>query len=353
MNLPPGVRSVTTQTSRLRLHHLEAGPVDGVPLVLVHGNLSSGRFYEDVMPALAKTHRVIAPDMRGFGDSERVTLDATRGLADWADDIAALLEALDIDQAPHLLGWSTGAGAITRYVLDGRTAASLTLMDPVPPYGFVGMHADGTPWFSDYAGCGAGVMNAEFTERIAAGDRSTDSLASPRNVAAGFWGEAPPISQERVDVLIDELLKTWVSEDNFPGSVLPSENWPGIAPGTTGILNALSPKYCDWSRITELGSKPPIMWIQGGQDDVISNASHNDPATLGAAGLIPGWPGEDVCPAQPMITQIRDVLQAYEDAGGRTRTEWFEASHHLPMIEEPDRWLQAVSSFVAEADAIA
>jgi len=75
---------------------LEAGPADAAPVVLVHGNLSTSPFYEHLMPELAARYRVIAPDMRGFGDSDPAPLDATRGLADWADDTAALLRALDV-----------------------------------------------------------------------------------------------------------------------------------------------------------------------------------------------------------------------------------------------------------------
>ena len=52
---------------------------------------------------------MIAPDMRCFGDSEPAPLDATRGLADWADDMFALVRALGIDEPPHLVGWSTAA----------------------------------------------------------------------------------------------------------------------------------------------------------------------------------------------------------------------------------------------------
>ena len=44
-------------------------------------------------------YRLIAPDMRGFGDTESVPIDATRGLRDWADDTAALVEALGVESA--------------------------------------------------------------------------------------------------------------------------------------------------------------------------------------------------------------------------------------------------------------
>src|SRR4051794_12838475 len=96
MDLLPGVRSVSVDTDRLRMHLLESGPADGIPLVLLHGNLSTGRFYEHLMPGIPDRYRVLAPDMRGFGDTEPTPLDATRGLTDWADDLAALLDTLDI-----------------------------------------------------------------------------------------------------------------------------------------------------------------------------------------------------------------------------------------------------------------
>jgi pimeloyl-ACP methyl ester carboxylesterase len=75
------VHSHTADTDRLRMHYLEAGPEDGIPVVLVHGNLSTGRFFEHVMSGAPDRFRVIAPDMRGFGDTEFAPIDATRGCA--------------------------------------------------------------------------------------------------------------------------------------------------------------------------------------------------------------------------------------------------------------------------------
>jgi pimeloyl-ACP methyl ester carboxylesterase len=51
------VRSATADTDRLRVHYLESGPADGVPLVLLHGNLSTGRFYEHLMPRIPERFR--------------------------------------------------------------------------------------------------------------------------------------------------------------------------------------------------------------------------------------------------------------------------------------------------------
>ena len=119
--------------------------------MLVHGNLSTGRFYEHLFDGAPDRYRLIAPDMRGFGDSEPLPIDATRGLRDWADDTHALLEALGIERPVHLVGWSTGGAAIAAFALD-RPVASLTFIDPVSPYGYGGTHADGTPCFPDWAG---------------------------------------------------------------------------------------------------------------------------------------------------------------------------------------------------------
>ena len=114
MNLLPGVTSHYVQTSRLKMHYLAYGPSDGIPVVLIHGNLSTGRFYEHLMPNAPDGYRFIMPDMRGFGDTERLPLDATRGLRDWADDTYALMQTLEIKQPVHLAGWSTGGAATSK-----------------------------------------------------------------------------------------------------------------------------------------------------------------------------------------------------------------------------------------------
>ena len=125
MDLLEGVTARTVDTDRLRLHVYESGPADGVPVLLVHGNLSTGRFYEHVMSGAPDRYRLIAPDMRGFGRTERVPIDATRGLADWADDLHALLRALRVERPVHLAGWSTGGAAVATYAGRARNPVLL------------------------------------------------------------------------------------------------------------------------------------------------------------------------------------------------------------------------------------
>jgi pimeloyl-ACP methyl ester carboxylesterase len=350
MDLLPGVRSDTVSTERLRMHLIESGPADGVPVVMLHGNLSTGRFYEHLMPGAPERLRVVAPDMRGFGDTESVPIDATRGLRDWADDVAALLAALGVERPVHLAGWSTGGAAIGAFAME-RPVASLTFIDPVSPYGYGGVRRDGTPCYPDYAGSGGGTGSPDFTQRLAASDRSTESAASPRNVMnSSYWAPNHREPGEREELLLDEVLKSQTGDDGYPGDATPSENWPTVAPGTRGILNALSPKYCDWSGIVDLEPKPPVLWVHGTGDVVVADGAAWEIGTLGKMGAVAGWPGEDVFPPQPMVTQIRDVLERYRDAGGRVEFELFEGSGHFPAIDARERFAEVFFGFVASAE---
>ena len=338
MDLLPGVRSHTATTRRLRMHYLESGRPDGAAVVLLHGNLSSGRFFEHLLAAAPDRYRLLAPDMRGFGDTEPVPIDATRGLGDWADDTHALLETLGVDRPVHLVGWSTGGAAIAAFAMD-RPVASLTFIDPVSPYGYGGVRLDGTPCAPDHAGSGGGTANPEFVRRLAVGDRSTESPLSPRNVMnSSYWSATHREPPDREDALLDEVLKSVVGDDGYPGDAKPSEHWPGVAPGTRGILNALSGRYCNWAGIVELDPKPPVLWTHGSDDIVVADGSPWEMGTLGSTGAVPGWPGEAAFPPQPMVTQIRMVLERYRQAGGRVHTELFQGSGHGPHIDAADRW---------------
>lgn len=341
----PGVRAATVD-ARIRIHHLESGPADGEPVVLVHGNLSTGRFFEHLMSPASDRFRFLAPDMRGFGRTERARIDATRGLGDWADDLVSYLQTVGVAR-PHLVGWST-AGAAIALVARQVPVASLTFLDPVSPFGFGGTFADGTPCFDDHAGTGAGVANTRFVDLLRVGDRSADEPVSPRTVMNGtYWSPSFRLPAEREELLLDEILLTHIAEDGYPGDSTPSEHWPGSAPGTHGLLNALSPKYCSWAWLPELDPKPPVLWTHGEQDLVVADGSFLELGMLGQAGMVPDWPGIDVFPPQPMVTQIRSVLARYEQAGGSVRTELFAGSGHGPHVDAAERWLEVATDFWA------
>lgn len=88
------------------MHFIEAG--GGVPLVLVHGLGSSCQDWEYQIPEFSRHHRVVAPSLRGFGETERV--EGPQSVKTWSDDVVALIRHLDLGPV-HLLGFSMG-GAI-------------------------------------------------------------------------------------------------------------------------------------------------------------------------------------------------------------------------------------------------
>lgn len=348
MNLPEGVTSHTVQTERLTTHYLAAGPGDGEVIVFVQGNLASARFFEHLFPSLDR-YRIIAPDMRGFGDSENAAIDATRGLRDWSDDTRALLEHLGIDRPAHLVGWSTGGAAIANYAVDHPgDVASLTMIDPVSPFGFGGTHGAHGAAIPDFAGSGGGSAAPEFVEALAKGDTSADSQMSPRNIMRGFyWNPSHTLDAAHEDMLVSEVLKSAIGDHGYPGDMTATDRWPNVAPGTTGILNALSGKYCRWDDIVALEPKPPILWTHGTDDIVVSDNSMFEMGALGKLGAVPGWPGEDEYPPQPMVQQIDHVLDLYAAAGGSVRKEMIEGSGHGPHIDAAETWTSLFKDFLA------
>jgi hypothetical protein len=119
-----------------------------------------------------------------------------------------------------------------------------------------------------------------------------------------------------------------------------SPNWPFVAPGVKGPSNGLSPKYRDdVTRLYRIDPKPPILWVRGSHDQIISDQSLFDVGTLGALGAIPGYPGAEVCPSQPMVSQIRAVLEQYAASGGSFQEIVMQDTGHTPYVERPDEFL--------------
>jgi pimeloyl-ACP methyl ester carboxylesterase len=350
---PIAVHHADVPTSRLRTHVLTAGPGDAPVLVLVHGNVSSARFFAPTMSVLAERYRCLAPDLRGFGLSEAAPVDARRGARDFSDDLHALLaeSALVPGGRPvHLLGWSLGAGVVLQYAIDHPEAvASIVLESPLPPFGFGGTRdLAGTPCWPDFAGSGGGAASPELVRRIAEGDRGTDDPTSPRNVLTTLYGKPPfqlPAGLE--DELVDAMLQMTVGDDNYPGDAVASPNWPGTAPGERGVNNAISPRFCDLSGFAAIAGGPPVLWVRGDSDQIVSDTSAVDLGYLGQIGVVPGWPGADACPPQPMVGQTRAMLERYRAAGGRYEERVLAECGHSPHLEQPDEFNAMVAEFLA------
>jgi len=328
------IRTRRVPTDRLTVQVAEVRD-EGEPVVFVHGNVSSSAFWHPTLALLPDHYRPIAPDLRGFGGTDPLPIDATRGLRDHADDLAALLTALGIDRA-HLVGWSLGGGVVMQYLCDRPAAVrSLTLVNPVSPYGYGGTHSvDGTLNSEDGAGSGGGTVNPEFVTRLAEGDRGEESPFSPRSVLASFYGKAPWHPAEE-DEYVASMLTTRTGDDHYPGDSVASNAWPGVAPGPRGVLNCLSPLHFRIDELHRVDPKPPVLWIRGEDDVIVSDTSMFDMAHLGSIGAVPGWDGT---PAQPMVAQTRHVLSRYAEAGGLVREVAVPGAGHAVHLERPEEF---------------
>ncbi|WP_167140394.1 alpha/beta hydrolase [Diaminobutyricimonas sp. TR449] len=345
-----GIAKRTVATPRLRANVLEKPAAgDAETVVFIHGNVSSSLFFQPTMLALPEDVRGIAIDLRGFGDSETLPVDATRGLRDYSDDVASVLTELGIHRA-HFVGWSMGAGVMFQYLLDhGQSVETLTIIAPVSPYGFGGSTgADGRVLTADGAGTGGGAVNPDFIARLEAGDTSEDGATSPRVVYRAMYVKHPE-NLPHEDIWVESMLSTKTGPGNYPGTSVPSDNWPGFAAGDTGILNTMSPVHYNVTEIVNVAKKPPILWVRGVDDAIVGDHSFYDMNVLGEVGAVPGWPGEDVAPAQPMIQQTRAVLEQYQANGGTYRELALEDCGHSPFLEYPDLFNQALREHIGVA----
>jgi pimeloyl-ACP methyl ester carboxylesterase len=344
-----GVRASEARTPRLRHHVLLSGAGDGPVVVFVHGNLSTGRFFEEVLAALPAGYRGIAPDLRGFGHSEAAPVDAARGLRDFSGDLAELLAGAEAGGADrvHLVGWSMGGGVVMQYAIDHPAAvASVTLLSAMSPYGFGGTRdAAGTLCYEDGAGSGAGGVAPGLIEALTNGDSSEENPFAPRTVMRSLYFKSPfRLSPDREDLFVAEILLTALGDGNYPGDSRPSPHWPSVAPGTRGVNNAISPVYCDLSGFAQAATRIPVLWVRGDSDAIVSDQSMLDFGYLGKAGAVPGWPGDEF-PPQPMVTQLRAVLDRAA-AGGNVTEEVFADCGHSPHLEQPERFRQVLVRFV-------
>ena len=103
----------------------------GAPVVFIHGWSMSGRFFQRQLAYFAGTHRVIIPDLRGHGRSEKTTRGHT--VPNYAADLHAILAGLSVER-PVLVGWSMGAMVGYEYLraFGPDSVAGLVIVDQPP-----------------------------------------------------------------------------------------------------------------------------------------------------------------------------------------------------------------------------
>ncbi|MEO5778512.1 MAG: alpha/beta hydrolase, partial [Arthrobacter oryzae] len=141
----PELTETMIATNGTRLNVAISG--EGAPIVLLHGFPHTWKVWSKMIPTLAEKHRVIAPDLRGLGASDRPTsgYDARniasdiRGLLDALDEGAATVVALDAAVPPAFMLGLEHPHRVTRLALMEGTIGRLP--------GAEGFFRAGAPWW--------------------------------------------------------------------------------------------------------------------------------------------------------------------------------------------------------------
>ncbi len=124
---------------------------DGFPLIALHGFPRTRRTWEKVTPALAGRFTVVAPDRRGYGDSERIADPAAYGLASMAADAVALMDHLGHERF-LVVGHDKGAPTARRIAADlpGRVVGMVQIDSGPQGVGAERRDPSGRQWYFDF-----------------------------------------------------------------------------------------------------------------------------------------------------------------------------------------------------------
>lgn len=226
--------------------YLDGGKATAEPVVLVHGFGGDKDNWTLYAPYLTPHHRVICPDLPGFGESDR-SVDRDYCVEAQARRLCEFLDALGIERC-HLAGNSMGGFIALRFALDfpGRLA-SLTLLD------------------------NAGVAGANTSELQRAIERRENPLvlktmADVERLLAFVYRKPPFMPRQFKRVLLEDALAN--------ERVLEKVFWTLASEGIVGVLNA---------RLGEVRVPTLIVW---GRHDQLIDVSVVDELRRGIADSV-------------------------------------------------------------------
>jgi pimeloyl-ACP methyl ester carboxylesterase len=189
----PGFEERFADVKACRLRYFIGGPADGEPVVLVHGLGGCAANWVDIAPLLARTRRVVIPELPGHGLS--TPLPAVPNLAVFADRLATVAEREQLLPA-----------AFVGHSLGGVVALRLALRRPDAVSALVLAAGAGISSTTRRAKYGLRILGIIGPRRLVA--PWADSVAgSPflRYAVFGRWGAADPLalSREAVDGFLE------------------------------------------------------------------------------------------------------------------------------------------------------
>ncbi|GAA0308129.1 alpha/beta fold hydrolase [Kineococcus aurantiacus] len=201
----PGVEHHHVAIDDTTLHHVTAGTT-GSPILLVHGFPETWWAFHALLPLLATRHRVIAVDLRGFGDSAPAAAEHSSSTA--ADDLHQLIGHLGLGPV-HLLGQDLAGAAVTRLVATHpEEVLSLTAVEmALPGFGLEAL-ADVTHGGSWHLGALAAPGIAEFI-----------LTGRERAFLADLWfPHMTTVAGAVTDADLEEFTRTYTRPDAWAGA---------------------------------------------------------------------------------------------------------------------------------------
>jgi non-heme chloroperoxidase len=204
-----------------RLHYLDVGR--GPVCLLLHGFAMPATLWLPFIAPLATQYRFVLPNLRGFGGSHKLQLTKPCLLTQHADDVADLVEALDLDDI-RLGGLSMGACTALQY-------NRLYGFDRVRSY----LHIDQSPCVRNGADWRHGLLGAEQHHRLGQWKALMDELESHRGKA---YRHLPRPLRRRLWYALSEFIgyafhrRPWLTIGWFTQfeflirRITPVTNWP-------------------------------------------------------------------------------------------------------------------------------
>ncbi len=112
--LARGFRGHDVVVGHWRIHYIEGG--EGAPLVAIHGLGTDAESGALIFPTLAKSHHILAPDLLGYGHSDRPK-DADYSIAMESEVVRGFMDAMHVDKA-DVLGVSMGGWVALKLAAD-------------------------------------------------------------------------------------------------------------------------------------------------------------------------------------------------------------------------------------------
>lgn len=262
-----------------RMHYIESGPADGAAVLFLHGNPTSSYLWRNIIPHVAKGARCIAPDLIGFGKSDKPRL-AYR-FEDHVRYVDAFIEALKLDRVTLVIhDWGSALGLHWAHRHPQRVAgiAMMEFISPVKSWN--DWPEPIRPLFQAFRTKGAGeelVLDQNvFIEQVLPGavargltDAEMQHYRAPfgtresRQPMLSFPRDLPIEGQPADVVAIAQAYMDWLKTSPIPKLLF----W-----GTPGILvtPAAAARYArEWpaTRCVELGVG--LHYLQEDQPDLI------------------------------------------------------------------------------------